>query len=1401
MNTLIKNLQKLSKSMEQKRKVGKVNIFGAILFFVAAFFAVSLALAFIGEGEGNFLSGPGSFLANAYGYSSILIPVFFLTAALQMIGAKWNIKKGVILVGSILPFFTLVAVEHICKIFAAKNSGAVATIEITSTIVFGIILIVGEYILLVILGEIFHERYSKGGFDFDNFDESDFDKPLGTGKDDEAASNSGDKFEAKPSADSPILDEMLEKATEIPRTQGETVLEFIKKQKPVDLEAIFKNAERKARAERDEREAREAEERSRMEEEATQAESAEVKAEAASGTEQEPPAADQPAETPKSKETADVINNIMSRIQAAEAGETTEDSYGEPEAETELEDEEGGKNDEIDLNDDFWSSSADLEPFDKEAAIEMQKRENENKFSKIFDAVENDSEVKLTDWRYEEALKNILPEMLHEQQPASPLPRQAPAPVDFKSQIETLLAKKHEESSLSPASDANANYANESAEIAGDANANFATENAEIASDESADYANENAEIASGESANFATESAIASDETASYANENAEIAGDANANYTNENAEIAGDESADYATESAEIAGDETANFATENAETASDEDANFANESAEIAGDANANYANANANFATENAEIANDESANFATENAEIANYASENAEIASDENANYANENAEIAGDESADYANENAEIANENAEIANANFATESAEIASDETANFANENAEIANDESAAQIPVSTSDLKIEDIISSMDDDAAENPVLKEPIQEVVAKIMEKKKAEQSVEQPRPEPVLSEFESRAEKIEREPREIEEMTAAEEALKAASNETYEPMQNAESREFDPTARPVVDANGNLIHYPDEDEVQEDDEQLRNEIIGYQTALKAEDEDEEDEESDDDYDDDFEEEIDDLNRTMNRTMNASEALDEENEDDEEEDIEDEEEETAAPAHSIDPYAASANSMPESQKFRKGPYIVPTDLLDSYPGNEYWIVDDETRQSGNDLVETLKEFKIDTEITGIRKGPTVTMYELLPAPGVKLSKIVNLQDNIALRLAASSVRIVAPIPGKHAVGIEVPNRNRAIVSFRELIEQPLPAFDKMAIPVVLGKDISGEPQLLDLAKTPHLLIAGSTGAGKSVCVNSMLLSILYKRSPEQVKLVLVDPKVVELKLYNDIPHLLTPVITDAKRALQSLQYCLCEMERRYALLDGMGVRNIISYNKKIVEKHIATEKLPYIVVVIDEFADLMATTGKELETTIARLAAMSRAVGIHLVLATQRPSVDVITGLIKANIPSRIAFMVASKTDSRIIIDQLGADKLLGKGDMLYVGVTDPFPSRIQGTLVGDDEVERVVEYVKGFGEPEYIDEEMFVDEDEEEEDTTVFDDGEDPLYDQALQIVLQAGKASASYIQRRLKIGYNRAARLVEEMEERGIVGPQNGSKPREVIHLP
>jgi S-DNA-T family DNA segregation ATPase FtsK/SpoIIIE len=342
------------------------------------------------------------------------------------------------------------------------------------------------------------------------------------------------------------------------------------------------------------------------------------------------------------------------------------------------------------------------------------------------------------------------------------------------------------------------------------------------------------------------------------------------------------------------------------------------------------------------------------------------------------------------------------------------------------------------------------------------------------------------------------------------------------------------------------------------------------------------------------------------------------------------------------------------------------------------------------------------------------------------------------------------------------------------------------------------KAEVPVVLGKDITGEAVTVDLAQMPHLLIAGATGSGKSVCVNSMILTILYQKPPAECRLILIDPKIVELKLYNDIPHLLTPVITEPKKAFQALQYCICEMERRYACLDSMGVRDIRSYNRRIKERNIAAEYMPYIVVIIDEFADLMATTGKELESTVARLAAMSRAVGIHLVLATQRPSIDIITGLIKANIPSRIAFMVAGRMNSQIIIDKPGAEKLLGKGDMLYAGVIAPDPIRMQGAFVSEEEVERVVDYVKSLGEPDYIDDEIFFDDEEEDSEPSLFSDGEDPLYEKALEIVMQQGKASASYIQRRLKIGYNRAARLVEAMEHHGIVGAAQGSKPRELL---
>jgi S-DNA-T family DNA segregation ATPase FtsK/SpoIIIE len=474
------------------------------------------------------------------------------------------------------------------------------------------------------------------------------------------------------------------------------------------------------------------------------------------------------------------------------------------------------------------------------------------------------------------------------------------------------------------------------------------------------------------------------------------------------------------------------------------------------------------------------------------------------------------------------------------------------------------------------------------------------------------------------------------------------------------------------------------------------------------------------------------------------------------------------------------------------------------RKMEYKVPVaGLLKEYPDNGFSEVDDYTRRQARALEETLSEFKIEASVVGISRGPVITMFEIQPSPGVKVSRIVGLQDNLALRLAASRIRIVAPIPGKQAIGIEVPNRKRSIVSYSELVSSDEFKDTDYEIPVILGKDISGGNQVIDLTKTPHLLIAGSTGSGKSVCVNSLICSILYQRSPREVKLIMVDPKIVELKLYNDIPHLLTPVITESKKAFQAVQWCLYEMERRYALLDAMGTRDIKSYNKRIKERDIATTHLPYIVLVIDEFADLMATSGKELEGIVARLAAMSRAVGIHLVLATQRPSIDVITGLIKANFPSRIAFMVASKTDSRIIIDMMGAEKLLGRGDMLFTSAWDPFPSRVQGAFLSEDEVERVVSYVKTLGEPEYIDDEIFLDDDDYESGGS--DGGpssfSDPLYEKALDIVISAGKASASYLQRRLQIGYNRAARLVEEMEIQGIVGPQNGSKPREVVHIP
>ncbi len=464
----------------------------------------------------------------------------------------------------------------------------------------------------------------------------------------------------------------------------------------------------------------------------------------------------------------------------------------------------------------------------------------------------------------------------------------------------------------------------------------------------------------------------------------------------------------------------------------------------------------------------------------------------------------------------------------------------------------------------------------------------------------------------------------------------------------------------------------------------------------------------------------------------------------------------------------------------------------------YKVPIDsTLDKHDNKGAWDVDPATRLKGVELEKVLAEFGVQAQVSGIKKGPVITLFEVVPAPGVKVSSIVNLQDNIALRLAAIRVRIFAPIPGKQAVGIEIPNAKRALVGFREIAEDKLFDDKSMRIPVILGKDIMGQAQIIDLAATPHMLIAGSTGSGKSVCVNSLVTSILFRKRPDEVKMIMVDPKVVELKLYNDIPHLLTPVITEPKRALQALQYCITEMDRRYNLLTTINVRDISSFNEKIKTQGIALEKLPYLVVIIDEFADLMATSSKELEGVVARLAAKSRAVGIHLVLATQRPSVGVITGIIKANIPTRIAFMVASAVDSKTILGYGGAERLLGKGDMLFAPAWDPSFSRIQGAFLTDEEVENVVEHVKTLGEPDYIDDEIFID--EEEGGVVGFaDGGNDSLMNRAVEIVRTEKKASVSYLQRRLGIGFNRAARLVEAMEEQGIVGPANGSKPRDVF---
>lgn len=457
-------------------------------------------------------------------------------------------------------------------------------------------------------------------------------------------------------------------------------------------------------------------------------------------------------------------------------------------------------------------------------------------------------------------------------------------------------------------------------------------------------------------------------------------------------------------------------------------------------------------------------------------------------------------------------------------------------------------------------------------------------------------------------------------------------------------------------------------------------------------------------------------------------------------------------------------------------------------------PKSLLNEYPQPTQEI-DENVKKQARMLIETLAQFKYDVELRNIVKGPTVTMFEIVPAPGIKVNAITNLRDNIAMNLAAKKVRILAPIPGQTAVGVEIPNRKRDIVGFKEILTSV--DTSDMAIPMTMGRTLYGECKSFDVATSPHMLIAGSTGSGKSVCVNSLICSILYTRTPRDVRLIMVDPKVVELTIYNGIPHLLTPVITETKRALKVLDFCIDEMDRRNKMLAKMSVRNIKGYNKKIKEQKIAQEKMPYIVVIIDEFASLMSTAGKDLDEKVSRLTAMSRAVGIHLVFATQRPSVDVITGVIKNNLPTRVAFAVTSIQDSRTIIGTTGAEDLLGKGDMLFSANGKPV-TRMQGVFLSDEEVEDIVAYAKRQEEPDYIDESYFEDPYDDDIDRDMDDNTDDELWNAALNIAFERGSVSASFLQRRLKIGYNRAARLVEDMEAKGIVGPANGSKPRELL---
>jgi S-DNA-T family DNA segregation ATPase FtsK/SpoIIIE len=460
---------------------------------------------------------------------------------------------------------------------------------------------------------------------------------------------------------------------------------------------------------------------------------------------------------------------------------------------------------------------------------------------------------------------------------------------------------------------------------------------------------------------------------------------------------------------------------------------------------------------------------------------------------------------------------------------------------------------------------------------------------------------------------------------------------------------------------------------------------------------------------------------------------------------------------------------------------------QELKIGDYQLPSaDLLDSPPPFEARQIKEDLEDNARILEETLEDFGISAKVTDIERGPVITRYELEPAPGVKLNRIVTLSDDIALAMKAQSVRIIAPIPGKGRVGVEVPNTQSSFVYLKEVFSVADYQKAESKLTLALGKDIAGQPVVTDLDDMPHLLIAGTTGSGKTVCVNSLVLSLLFKASPAELKFLMIDPKMVELAPFNGLPHLLCPVVTESKKAYVALNWVVNEMEERYRLLAREGARNISAYN----EKH---EKIPYIVVIIDEFADLMSVAPDQIENAITRLAQLSRAVGIHLILATQRPSVDVITGVIKANLPARISFKVASKVDSRTVLDMNGADKLLGKGDMLFMRPGEAKLIRIQCCLVKDKEIERVVDFIKSQAEPVY-DEEILKDQQK-----SLQNAGEkDELYDEAVRVIMESNQASVSILQRRMRLGYTRAARIIDTMEQEGLVGAFEGSKPRKIL---